>query len=92
MEVRLKHVGWIGTGVMGAPMAGHLLDSPDHAAVSCSTGGATTFGFEPGTGNNYYLVVPTNGSFEGSYGMASDGIPRGQGASACVPMDAGVCG
>ena len=26
MQTAIKRVGWIGTGVMGAPMAGHLLD------------------------------------------------------------------
>lgn len=37
MEDRLKNVGWIGTGVMGAPMAGHLLDSGCELTVHSRT-------------------------------------------------------
>jgi len=62
-----------------------------HAAVACSTGGATMLSFEPETESRYYLVVPSNGSFEGSYGAASSGAPRGQAAEACLPMYANAC-
>ncbi|HEY3177157.1 MAG TPA: hypothetical protein VGK94_15495 [Candidatus Polarisedimenticolia bacterium] len=62
-----------------------------HASRLCSTGGATSTLLVPGSGNNYYLVVPGNGAREGSYGLTSDGRPRPPGASQCRPQETPVC-
>ena len=59
--------------------------------VGCSTSGATIATFTPGAQDSYYLVVPNNGSFEGSYGSDSDGTPRQQGVSACYSQNVGTC-
>lgn len=56
---------------------------PSHFVRSCSTGGATMATFPPDNFDRYYLVVPTNGSLEGSYGRNSSGIERPQGGGAC---------
>jgi hypothetical protein len=70
---------------------GTLGDFASHAYLQCSTGGATTENVTPSADSSYYLVVPTSGGAEGSYGRASDGTPRAQGAAACLPMRAGAC-
>jgi len=56
-----------------------------HAARFCTTAGATSKTFTPSVGSKYYLVVPVNGSFEGSYGPASSG-ERPPGVNACLPQ------
>lgn len=61
-----------------------------HAPVTCSTAGATTHTFTPAAGARYYLVVPTNGSIEGSYGLDSDLAERPSLAGACHPQQIGV--
>ena len=61
-----------------------------HEEVVCGTDGATSHVFEPAGANCYYLVVPHNGINEGSYGNESGG-PRGQGSSACYPMNTQPC-
>ena len=53
--------------------------------------GATTVTFTPGAGDRYYLVVPTNGPFEGSYGTNSAGVERPASAAACVLQVLGTC-
>ena len=62
-----------------------------HRAILCSSGGATTKTFAPGSGNVYYLVVPTSGTKEGSYGKRSDGTERPVGSQQCVPQQIGAC-
>jgi 3-hydroxyisobutyrate dehydrogenase len=37
MATASKHIGWIGTGVMGAPMAGHLLEAGHSLTVTTRT-------------------------------------------------------
>ena len=54
-----------------------------HVPVVCSTGGALTWTLSPAAGNRYYLVVPTNGIGEGSYGFGAPGVERPVSASAC---------
>jgi len=54
-----------------------------HFVERCSTGGATTATIAPDNFDRYYLVVPTNGSLEGSYGRDGLGIERPQGGGAC---------
>ena len=70
---------------------GALGDFTSHADITCSTGGATTLDVTPAAGNTYYLVVPANRSFEGSYGADSGGVERPTGASACLPQLTGAC-
>lgn len=63
-----------------------------HAQKYCSTGGSTSATFQAPSGNAYYLVVPHNGVFEGSYGASSAGIERPQGSPSCTPqMVASTC-
>jgi len=62
-----------------------------HAALFCSTEGATTKTFTPSAGNTYYLVAPLSGSREGSYGMDSGGGERPPATTACLPQLIGTC-
>jgi len=61
-----------------------------HGAKYCSTNGATTLSFAPPGGSSYYLVVPTNGLREGSYGARSSGLERPQGDDACLTRKVAV--
>jgi hypothetical protein len=55
-----------------------------HVAIACTDAGAPlTETVAPAPGNRYYLVVPRNGSAEGSYGRRSGAIERPAGAGAC---------
>jgi hypothetical protein len=51
----------------------------------------TTFTFDPGSGNRYYLVVPTDSSTEGSYGETSSPAERPTSTSPCAPQSLGNC-
>ena len=62
--------------------AGHVPVVPA-GSPACTTGGATTLSFAPGSGSRYFLVVPLNGGDEGSYGVDSGGNPRPASAAAC---------
>jgi hypothetical protein len=70
---------------------GALGDFTSHAPVLCSSGGSHFATFLPQAGNTYYLVVPNDGSLEGSYGFTSESTARGQGASACLTKSFGGC-
>jgi hypothetical protein len=70
---------------------GTLGDFVSHAPLLCDTGGATNATITPAAGSAYYLIVPTNGFREGSYGTNSAGQPRTQGVAACLPQSVGVC-
>ena len=61
-----------------------------HVPVSCATGG-TTAPVSPAAGSSYFLVVPTNGATEGSYGKNSASVERPVSASACVLQAVGTC-
>jgi hypothetical protein len=65
----------------------------DHVRVPglCTTGGVTTASFAPGTGSHYYLVVPTDGSTEGSYGEDGDGLERPASIAPCRTPSLGDC-
>lgn len=63
----------------------------NHVPVLCSTGGATTATFAPGTGSRYYLVAAHNGWEEGSDGYASIGAERSLSAAACHPQNIASC-
>jgi PKD repeat protein len=70
---------------------GRLGDFSSHEKRYCTTEHATSKTFSPHAGNGYYLVVPTNGDSEGSYGLTSSGSERPQAASACLPQQIGTC-
>ncbi len=57
----------------------------------CSTAGATSASFTPGAGSKYYLVVPSDGNNEGSYGLDSTPSERPASAAACTTQLVGVC-
>ncbi len=56
----------------------------DHQPVTCTTSGQTTYIFTPAVGDWYYLVVPTDGSIEGSYGESNLYGERPQVSGACT--------
>lgn len=57
----------------------------------CSTGGATTATVTPSAGSHYYLIVPSDGTIEGSYGRDSDSTNRPALAGACKSQTVGTC-
>jgi hypothetical protein len=63
-----------------------------HAKKVCSTGGVKSLAVSTESDvSSYYLVVPTNGIFEGSYGTKSNGSQRPQGVPACRAQALGEC-
>lgn len=64
----------------------------DHQPVTglCMAGGLTA-SFTPGTGSHYYLIVPTNGPVEGSYGQDSTSAQRPASTSPCTVQVLGSC-
>jgi hypothetical protein len=70
---------------------GEIGDFSSHAPVICSTGGLTQATFTPSSLDAYYLVVPRNASFEGSFGTTSAGAERPVGTSSCLPQSLGAC-
>lgn len=81
------HTGDLSYGVY----EGALGDFASHVARLCSSS-QTTEVLTPVSGNTYYLVVPANGTNEGSYGTDSGGIQRPQGGAACAPQSISACG
>jgi hypothetical protein len=70
------------------------LGSANLDPVTCSTGNLTSWGpFLPQSGDRYFVVVPSNGTAEGSYGLKSSGEERTVSASACESQSIGspVC-
>lgn len=72
---------------------GSLGDFGSHVPATCSAGGSTSATITPADGNRYYIVVPANASFEGSYGLDSSGAERASSAAPCQPQNTGdpVC-
>lgn len=70
---------------------GSLGDFDSHSARLCTTDGLLEAGFNPGSGDRYYLLVPHNGASEGSYGHTSDGMERPPALAACLAQSVGVC-
>jgi hypothetical protein len=70
---------------------GQLGDFTSHAPRYCSTSGATQAILLPSDGDTYYLIVPRNQSWEGSYGRTTGGTERPRGTSACLPQAVGTC-
>ena len=73
---------------------------PGRAASSCVSGGSadgpnnlrtTMETFTPLAGNTYYVVVPQNGTREGSYGVDSTLTERPVGDGECLPQEIGSC-
>jgi hypothetical protein len=62
-----------------------------HGSVACTTGGELSYRHTPASGNTYYLVVPSNGAYEGSYGLHAAGMERPTGDPACLPRRVGSC-
>jgi hypothetical protein len=64
-----------------------------HTQVVCTTGGSTVTQIAPSIGDRYYLVVPHNGSVEGSYGRDVFGVERAASAAPCRAQSVGspVC-
>ncbi|MDX1387549.1 MAG: CRTAC1 family protein [Acidobacteriota bacterium] len=82
----------LGTDDDYAVYAGDLDAMGTHEPLACTTTGNSSHIVDPVPGDRYYLVVPTNGVVEGSYGRAGDGDERLQGTSACMPQSIGACG
>ena len=55
-----------------------------HTQKMCSTGGSTSATLTSDFGSHYYLIVPRNFAFEGSYGVDRSGAERPAGASTCA--------
>jgi hypothetical protein len=70
---------------------GEIGDFTSHEQRMCSTSSALTATLTPDEGNRYYLVVPHNGTSEGSYGSDSEGAERPQGGSSCRARTLGTC-
>jgi hypothetical protein len=72
---------------------GTLGDFASHRSNLCTTGGATSATITPGAGGRYFLVVPTNGTHEGSYGYDSSGQerPQADGGESCYDQLTGAC-
>jgi hypothetical protein len=70
---------------------GDLGDFTGYRPLVCSTGGERGVVIVPSNGATYYLVVPRNTSWEGSYGETSDGSERSRGTPSCLPQAIGEC-
>jgi hypothetical protein len=71
---------------------GRIGSFDSHEANLCSTGGNTWAVITPNGRDMYYLVVPQNVFYEGSYGVDSTGVERPPSiASACLSQQTGVC-
>jgi hypothetical protein len=64
--------------------------SSDVPAV-CTTAGATTATLTPSASSAYFLVVPRNGSREGSYGTEGAGAERPPSLAACLGQSLAGC-
>jgi hypothetical protein len=89
------HLSWsascAATDVNYAVYEGSLGNFTSHVPLLCSTSGATSVTITPGAGDTYYVVVPNNGSAEGSYGTGSDQFPRPPSTAACFPQATATC-
>ena len=64
----------------------------NHGQLTCNTNNLNTYSFAEAAGSFYYLVVPHNGTWEGSYGVDSNGTPRQQGSGGnCFVQNVGAC-
>jgi hypothetical protein len=70
---------------------GALSSFTSHAALVCSTAGATSAVITPSSSSSYYLVVPATSITEGSYGTNSAAVERPASTLACRPQNLGSC-
>jgi subtilase family protein len=70
---------------------GTIGDYTSHTKKLCTTGGSLGVTLTTDFGSHYYLVVPRNASFEGSYGHNSSGIERPAGVVTCSARMIGAC-
>jgi len=71
--------------------AGTLGIPGSHVRVTCATSGATGHVMLPPPGDAYFLVVPHNETYEGSYGKTSAGASRPAAGDACRPQYVAAC-
>jgi len=57
----------------------------------CSSAGVTSATFDAAGGGRYYLIVPTDGSTEGSYGVDSSSTERPASTAPCLTQSLGNC-
>jgi hypothetical protein len=81
----------IGTDSDYAVYEGAIGDFTARVSRLCSTEGGTTATLAPLEDNAYWLIVPRNGTVEGSYGQDSTGAERPPAAGACLPPSVGTC-
>jgi len=62
-----------------------------HEPVQCGTEGMTEVTIWPEPSSSYFIVVPHNGTFEGSYGIDSFDAERPQGPVACMTQHVNDC-
>ena len=74
-----------------AVYAGTLGTFTTHEMLVCGTAGQTSTTIPVGAGNEYFLVVPNNGTNEGSYGTSSNGAPRPAADTPCFSRLMGPC-
>jgi hypothetical protein len=70
---------------------GDLGSFSSHHSVLCSTGGTRSASLPEPPSSEYYLVVPRNAAYEGSYGFATAGL-RPVGVPACALQQYLFCG
>jgi PKD repeat protein len=69
-------------------------DFTSHVPVTCNVAGGigtTSAAITPSASDAYYLVVPHNAAWEGSYGRRSGGYERPPSSAACFPQGIGTC-
>lgn len=66
-----------------AVYSGEIGNFTNHSIETCSTGGELTTNLSMPGENRYYLVVPIDGSDEGSYGQDSNGAERPASIATC---------
>jgi len=69
---------------------GVLGDFTSHVPFACNLS-STIFSHAVSIGDRYYLVVPTQLTVEGSYGVDSNGNERAASAAACRPQSFDAC-
>ena len=70
---------------------GALGDFTSHLPLTCSTAGASGGTLTPSPADSYYLVVPRNANFEGSYGPDGMDFERPTAAAACTGQELASC-
>jgi hypothetical protein len=70
---------------------GTIGDWTSHRPKLCTTSGLRTATFAPPAADSYYLAVPVEAPYEGSYGTASGGVERPLGAAVCRSRIVNAC-